>query len=93
MIGGTVVETIVLPDKVWINCEENDSTSQCAIYVKRTDKARSISPGDSVWWQSGWAFWTPYFRCDRTGGKVGKDYDIALERIGFSGVKRPEVVA
>jgi hypothetical protein len=48
MVGGEVVETIVLDDKVWINCID-DSNSTCAIYVENTAKARAVSIGDKVW--------------------------------------------
>jgi hypothetical protein len=89
MIGGTVIETIVLPDKVWINCKENQSSSTCAIYVASTAKARSVSEGDTIWWQSSLAYWTPKFHKSGSG-KPHKDYDIKLDRVGFSGAKRPE---
>ena len=98
MVGGTVIETVELADRVWVNCQEDTSSSVCAIYVERTPKSRSISEGDSVWWQGQWALWTPSFNrtptCDHTHHysckRVGIDYDIRLKRIGFSGVKRPE---
>lgn len=85
MIGGNVVETIVLPDRVWVNCRERNCTSTCAIYVENTSKSRSISEGDIVWWQGGYAMWTP----KRNGKSYGKS-DIQLNRIGCSGVIRPE---
>lgn len=97
MVGGTVVETIELPDRIWVNCEEDNSTSQCAIYVEKNAKSRCIAPGDSVWWQGEDAMWTPY--CNRGPAcnhkhhysckRAGKDYDIRIKRIGFSGVKKP----
>lgn len=80
-VGGRVVETIVLPDKVWVNTREPQSGDECAIYVERTNESRTITPGDSLWWQSGWAFWTPRNRAFS---------DYRLNRIGFSGVSRPE---
>lgn len=89
MVGGTVIETIVLPDKVWVNCEGDYSLEQCAVYVENTPKARSISNGDTLWWQSSWAFWTPSFHQQGTG-KAGRQYDIKLRRIGYSGVARPQ---
>lgn len=97
MIGGTVIETIVLPEKVWINTKEDTSTSTCAIYVENSAKSRSVSEGDSVWWQSDTAYWTPACmrtkQCDHdhhvSCKKAGVDYDIKLRRIGFSGVSRP----
>jgi hypothetical protein len=99
MIGGTVIETITLEDRVWINCrgERGESSTTCAIFVKKTAKSRSVSEGDAVWWQSGLAMWTPSFNRVKTCThkhhfsclKCGKDYDIKLERVGYSGVARP----
>lgn len=84
MVGRKVIETITLNDRVWINCEGR--FVECAIYVERTEEAESVSPGDSLWWQSNWAYWTAY------DGElaVGKE-DVKIPRIGFSGVPRPEL--
>lgn len=99
MIGGTVIETIELEDRVWINCQDDNYPSdRCAIYVEKDSKARCVSEGDSVWWQSDRAMWTPACNrgktCDHrhhySCSRVGVDYDIRLKRIGFSGVSRPE---
>lgn len=95
MIGGVVIEVIQLPDKTWINCEETDSTLKCAIYVERSRRSETIRMGDSLWWQSRNAYWTPYEyrqrrRRGESQGKAGVDYDLRLRRIGYSGVKRPE---
>lgn len=87
-VGGKVVETIVLPDKVWVNthdgasgCKRMDCKGHtCAIYVERTVESRSISEGDTVWWQGQWAFWTP---------ANAVFHERKLKRIGFSGVSRP----
>lgn len=65
--------------RVWINCRD-DHGDECAIYVARTPEARSVSEGDSVWWQGTGAFWTPRHRAFT---------DRRLRRIGFSGVSRP----
>jgi len=90
MIGGIVTETVVLRDRVWVNCtEEHSSSSTCAIYVENTPKARCVSPGDKLWWQGSRAMWTPSFYQQGTG-KQGHQWDIVLKRIGYSGVKRPE---
>lgn len=92
MVGGIVVETIVLSDKVWVNCQrysekENKKYSeQCAIYVELTPQARCITEGDIVWWQGETAMWTPRNDRRETVGRA----DIPIKRIGFSGVKRPE---
>lgn len=79
-VGGKVVETIVLEDRVWVNTRDRTYGDECAIYVERTPESRAISEGDSLWWQSGWAFWTP---------RNGAFEDRRLNRIGFSGVSRP----
>lgn len=80
-VGGRVVETIVLEDRVWVNTEEPASGDLCAIYVERTPESRTIGEGDSLWWQGRTAYWTPTNRAFE---------DMELERIGFSGVSRPE---
>jgi hypothetical protein len=85
MVGGKVIETIDTGDKVWINCRGTgcEKNNECAIYVERTPEARSVSLGDSIWWQGRHAFWTP----------KGRHFeDRKLIRWGFSGVSRPESV-
>ncbi len=83
MIGGTVIETVITPKKVWINCREKESTSECAIYVENNAKARTVAEGDSVWWQQDQAMWTP--KGFRPNGRSGIDFDIRLRKLGFSG--------
>jgi hypothetical protein len=83
MIGGTVIETIVTDDRVWLNCKDNHYRSTLGIYVERTDAARSISEGDQIWWQGFYAFWTPKSRAFS---------DHRLRRIGCSGVPRPTLI-
>lgn len=93
MIGGIVTKTIALPGKVWVECvESNDGCNdKCAIYVDRTANAERVKPGDSFWWQGGFAMWTPFENKGKSGGKAGLDYDIRIPRIGFSGVSRPVI--
>jgi hypothetical protein len=97
MIGGTVTETVIVGDRLWVGCEEDTSTSKCGIYVERNQKSERIKPGDCIWWQGGFAMWTPYDNRGKSqeeaqslGFKCGKDYDIKIPRIGFSGVSRPQ---
>jgi hypothetical protein len=92
MIGGIVIETIDCGDRIWVNCEEENTTTHCALCVERNAKSRCISPGDSLWWQSGNAYWTPHSYVQGSGNG-GHHYDIKIPRIGFSGVGRPEKVA
>lgn len=86
MVGGKVIETIDTGDRVWINCRGTGSErrNECAIYVERTAASRAVSVGDSIWWQSSWAFWTP---------KGHPFEDRKLIRIGCSGVARPTATA
>lgn len=87
-VGGKVVESIVLEDRVWVNTHDGGSGCRkmtckghtCAIYVERTPESRTISEGDSLWWQGDFAFWTPVNRAFS---------DYRLKRIGFSGVSHP----
>lgn len=96
--GGIVVETIICPNgRVWINTKEKEYyRSECAIYVKDSPQARCVAVGDSVWWQGNQAFWTPKDKCgkpiERKDGKCNVA-NVVLERIGFSGVKRPAQLA
>lgn len=91
--GGIVTETIILKDKVWINTVEKDHPNcYCAIYVEISPAARCVSPGDTVWWQSDNAYWTPKDRQGNTIERIDGKCNVAnviLKRRGFSGVKRP----
>lgn len=82
MVGGTVVETITVEEKgkIWINCKDDKTKENCAIYVEDCAAARCIEPEDSVWWQADKAYWSPRSRAFR---------DYELKRIGTSGVRRP----
>ncbi len=86
-VGGKVIETIDIGNRVWINTQENPSES-CAIFVERTSQSLCISEGDSVWWQGSYAYWTPK---NRQGKRVGS-VEVRLKRIGFSGVSRKTAV-
>lgn len=86
-VGGKVVEVIAVePNKVWVNTDDNPNRTRgslpnlCAIYVD--PDGHDIQIGDSLWWQSGTAYWTPQ---ERPFGA----FDIPLKKIGFSGVSRP----
>lgn len=90
MVGGTIIDIVkVSPAKWWVNCLENRRSAsaqpfagtECAIYLN--PGAESPEVGDQLWWQGRYAMWTPADR-SRT--------DVKLDRIGFSGVSRPEHV-
>lgn len=89
MAQALVVEIVDVPEKerMWINTRSR--FDECAVYVIRNAKARSISEGDALWWSGRDALWTPAFNFGKRGGKTGKDYDIKIPRIGYSGVSKP----
>lgn len=82
MVGGTVIETIEKKDTVWVNCQSTTYNQTCAIWIEKSPKSRSISEGDSLWWQSGNAYWTPHV--DES------QQDTKLNKIGFSHSRRPD---
>jgi hypothetical protein len=75
MSGGKVIHTVVMRDRVWVGTD--DGHEKCATYVERNAKSRTISEGDSLWWQGGRAYWTP----KEHGGNT-KLHDIVIPRIG-----------
>ncbi len=86
-VGGTVVDTVTVGDRVWIDTKEKLTyQSSCAIYVENTPAARAVSAGDIVWWQGSIAYWTPKDRRGKTIGPV----EVKLKRRGYSGASRPE---
>lgn len=97
MVGGTVIEVVDLATKVYVNCAErpHGKINECAIYVELNAQSDQIEIGDSVWWQGGFAMWTPQSNrvsdeeAKRRGLKCGKDYDIKIPRLGCSGVNHP----
>jgi len=89
MVGGRVVETIVCEEKVWVNCRDMDHGQECAIYVKKTGAALTISRGDNVWWQDPWVFWTPYEGTTLASDKKVGPTDVKIPRASYSGVSRP----
>lgn len=80
MVGGTVIETIDMGNRVWINCKERNDV--CAINVVRNVDALIVCPGDQIWWQGRNAFWTPQ-------NAAKGIFDITIPRIGYSGAVRP----
>jgi hypothetical protein len=93
MIGGTVIEVVDLATKVYINVAERpyNKIETCAIYVERNENSEKIEIGDQIWWQGGFAMWTPAKNRNPNLEKLkcGVDYDIQIQRVGFSGVNPP----
>lgn len=102
MVGGTVIEVADQPgrpDVLFVDCADKPRgrrvADTCAINVERNANSERIEIGDSVWWQGGWAMWTPKDnRCamdeaERRGLKCGVDFDIKIPRVGYSGAGHP----
>lgn len=94
MVGGKAIEVADVkerPGVIFVDVADRGGgrrTDTCAIYVERNSNSEKIEIGDSLWWQGGWAMWTP--ATYRQGsGKCGVDYDIKIPRVGFSGIKHP----
>jgi hypothetical protein len=100
MVGGTVIEVAEVPgrpDVLYVDCQDTRYRKDtCAILVVKNEDSQQIQIGDSVWWQSSIAYWTPQAnRMSAESAKaVGRDkggvhYDIQIPRVGYSGVKHP----
>lgn len=87
MIGGTVTDVKTTQETVWIECVDNTyKKDRCNIRVESTPESKKIKPGDNIWWQGRSAFWTPK---DSTITFQGRNFDITIPRIGYSGVFGP----
>lgn len=103
MIGGKVIEVADVPDRPnVIFVDVRDKYDTCAILVERNKNSERIEIGDSLWWQGGWAMWTPQANtgscCNSPDnhpevysckGGCGVRYDIKMPRVGYSGVLHP----
>lgn len=98
MVGGKVIEIADVPGRpeaIYVDVRDKNDT--CAILVERNENSERIQIGDSLWWQSGYAMWTPQENADKTCDhehhyscqRCGVDYDIRIPRIGYSGVVYP----
>lgn len=86
--GGTVIETIIIGERVWINTREKPTyRDTTAIYVENTREARAVMIGDLLWWQGGVAYWTP-----KDGERHVGPIEVKLKRRGCSGVSRPTAI-
>lgn len=86
-VGGRVVEVIRIEEfegvtengpALWV--DTYDDRTHCAVYV---DAVEPVEPGDWLWWQAGYAYWTPR---DKSRS------DVKIPRRSYSGVSRPEAV-
>ena len=100
MVGGVVIGVTRRGDKTHVHVadcphypkhgrgDECPRPDTCCVY---TDERRisdgapvAIQVGDSIWWQSGRCYWTPRVNLGRPGNKCGVDYDIAMQKLGYS---------
>lgn len=101
MVGGTVIEVCDIPNRpdcLYVNCMDRQSGSnkrdECAIVVEKNENSVEIEIGDKIWWQAGFAMWTPqgvrgYSDCGTIGHQQGIAWDIRIPKIGYSGVRHP----
>lgn len=83
-VGGKVIEVInIEPRKVWVNTF--DKYSECAIYCDPSSLpfGEKIQPGDTLWWQGGFAYWTP---------KERHIVEFKIKKIGFSGISHKSAI-
>jgi hypothetical protein len=85
MIGGIVIEVAELADRVFVDVRDRRRKDTCAIYVEKDENSKRVRIGDTIWWQGGYAMWTPASVRD---GEKGRS-DIKINRIGYSGVALP----
>jgi hypothetical protein len=73
MVGGIVINTEELKDKIRVDLVDESTKDHLSLYVELTPAARCIQDDDSMWIQNKWALWTPKTRPWR---------DYQLKRIG-----------
>ena len=86
MIGGTVVcvstgEVVALVTVAEWDAGRDRLDTAAALSIRVKHRGYAIMPGDSIWWQSRAAMWTPAGSAKR---EQGVDYDVVLERVGYS---------
>ncbi len=87
MVGGKVVGVAINKQAgtAHVSCVDpsypRDEPTSIRVRGKFFD---SIRPGDGLWWQCGKAYWTPQENVPWQGKKCGVEFDIPLEKIGYS---------
>lgn len=80
-VGGVIVDIVpVRVDKWWVNTREPHSGTLCAVYCD--PQGLDVQVGDGLWWQGRSCYWTPASRSAT---------DIELPKIGYSGVRHPDL--
>lgn len=87
MVGGVVVGVAINKEEktAHVSCVErcypNDEPTSVRIRGKFYDVVR---PGDSLWWQCGKVYWTPQENRGKKNLRCHVDYDIEMEKLGYS---------
>jgi hypothetical protein len=83
MVGGIVANSIHDEEKEIVNIEVASKrySDTCRIKVEMNNKSRSVSVGDTVWWQGDFVYWTPYKK--RSNNMPTGPEDIKLKRVGY----------
>jgi hypothetical protein len=55
-----------------------------SLSVRCRERGHSVAPGDGVWWQCGKVYWTPAANRGKEGRRCHVDFDIELEKVGYS---------
>jgi len=83
MIGGMVIECCEVPgrpDVLFVNVADRpySKLETCGVLVEKNENSLKIQIGDSLWWQSGSCYWTPWQSMNQR--------DIAIPKRSYSGV-------
>jgi hypothetical protein len=66
-------------------CKRPDTSCVYTDEIRQDNGQRvEIGLGDSFWWQCGSCMWTPAANRNRPDVRSGVDYDIRLNKIGYS---------
>ncbi len=94
MVGGKVTDVVIRPDRIWVNVQDPIYTDQLGLYLSRNDNSLQIIKGDTIWWQSRNAYWTPGENSPLVGQLImGVYYDIPIPRLSMAGVRHPILTA
>jgi hypothetical protein len=91
MVGGEIVGLARGAENTLVHVQDVVPYDRdfCSIRVTErridTNEPVELNIGDSIWWQSGNAMWTPKAMKGHAQGEgCGKTWDIALKKVGYS---------
>ena len=93
MVGGTVVEICDIQGRashLFVDVVDPKYPKQhCGVVLAKTQAAERIEIGDQLWWQAGNAYWSPQSPNQLIDLDTRRTGDIAIPKIGYSGVPHP----